>query len=340
MIILANAENVEKWNELIASGPAGGNLLQGREFLEQKADAGWKPRYVMIGDRAIGVLEKNIPLLGKLWYCPLGPCTTSVNDLGQVLAELKPFAKKHSVFTIKVEPLLDHTVDMQPLNLLKTKPVQYNVNTVLVDLSPSLENIMKSLNQKGRHAIRRAERDGVTVKRAEPTEENCQIMYKLLKQTGEGAGFPIRPFDYYKTFYQRYGENGGLFFAYFDGQPVAGAFAMVQGTKSMYKDGASVRERPAYGASHLLQWHVIQWVKSKGSVTHDLAGAPPIAFMHDKTHTFYNIGRFKRQFNNEITEYVGAYDVPVVDWKAKIWHKFAEKVVRKLFFMRKKQSWY
>src|SRR5690606_20193927 len=107
-----------------------------------------------------------------------------------------------------------------------------------------------------------------------------------------------------------------------------------------YKDGASVRQRPAYGASHLLQWHVIQWAKAKGSLEHDLAGAPPIASAHDQTNPFYAIGKFKRQFNPDITEYVGAYEVPVVAWKSHLWQRYVEKIVRRAYFKIKKQSWY
>lgn len=322
----------------------GPSILQQATFLEQKARAGWTIRRPEVAGRTVGIMEKSIPLCGRVWYLPKGPTTDSVQDLGTVLDELLPLAKKHGVVSVKIEPELPYDADMSSLverfDLRKTKPIQYNSATVIVDLSLSLDELMKSFNQKGRHAIRRAERDGVEVKRVEPTDENCCIMYRLLKATGEGAGFPVRPYDYYKHFYQAYGDDGGLFLAYFDGQPVAGGFGMVSGTKSMYKDGASVRDRPAYGASHLLQWHMIQWAKAKGSLEHDLAGAPPRAHAHDKSHPFYSIGRFKRQFNDEITEYIGAYNLPVAKLRGALWHTYLEKIVRKLYFMRHGESWY
>lgn len=334
----------DQWNDAVIANPDGGNILQGREFIEQKAEAGWRPRFVMVGDRAVAFMEQSIPLLGKVWYAPKGPSTTSLDDLRDIIAELIPFAKSQGVFTIKIEPELPHETDMAQLvtdyGLIKTKPIQYNYATVLVDLSPSLDDILMSFNQKGRHALRRAERDGVTVEAVELTDDNIQAMYQLLHETAVGSGFAIRPPEYYHSFYRRYGDNGQLFLARFDGQVVAGAFAMVQGQKSMYKDGASVRNRPAYGASHLLQWHVIQWAKAKGSLEHDLAGAPPAASAHDQSHPFYAIGKFKRQFNKEITEYVGAYEVPIVGWKTNLWHRYLEKIIRRLYFKFRHQSWY
>lgn len=335
----ATDEEIQKWNEHINANPGGGNILQGKEFLQQKADAGWKIQYLFVDNIAIGVMQKTVPLLGKIWYLPKGPDATTKAQLVHILEELRPFAKKAGVFSVKIEPELPHDTDMASVGF-RTKPVQYNFSTVLVDLSPSLDDILMGFNQKGRHALRRAERDGVVVKAVESTDENCKVMYTLLQETGKGAGFPIRHERYYGNFYRRYGKNGQLFLAYFEGRPVAGAFAMVQGQKSMYKDGASVRDRPAYGASHLLQWHVIKWAKEMGSKQHDLAGAPPLTDVHNKQHPLYNIGRFKRQFNDEVTEYVGAYNVAVRPFQAKIWNKIGEKLVRKIYFMTKHESYY
>lgn len=343
-IRFATDDEIAHWNDYIIANPDGGNILQGQEFMEQKHEAGWTIRYVFVDKRAVSIMEKPVFPLGKVWYAPKGPSTTSLDDLDSILSELVPFARKHGVFTLKIEPELDHETDLSSLvqkyGLHRSNPIQYNFATVIVDLSPSLDDIMTGLPQKGRHAIKRAERDGVTVQQVEPTDENCKIMYELLRGTADDSAFAIRPPEYYRRFYRHYGDNGGLFLAYYEGQPVAGAFAMVQGKKSMYKDGASIRQRTAYGASHLLQWHVIQWAKSKGSEYHDLAGAPPIARVHDQTHPFYNIGRFKRQFNKDTTEFVGTYNIPVAKLRGIFWDRFYEKVLRRLYFKFRGQSWY
>ena len=338
----ANESEIHTWNDLINRNPSGGNILQGKELVELKTKSGWKVRYILSDYCAFTVIEKHIPLLGMVWYCPKGPGVASKEDLANLLPELIVFAKKQGVFTVKIEPELDYTTDVTDLNLIPTAPVQYNYSTVYVDLSPSLDEILTNLNQKGRHAIRRAERDGVTVKKVLASDENCKIMYDLFLETAHGAGFAIRQPEYYKAFYKAYEDQkrGQLFFAYFEGKVVAGAYAMVQGPKSMYKDGASVRERTAYGASHLLQWHVIEWAKEHGSLQHDLAGVPPIKDIKDSNHPFSGLARFKTSFNKEVTQYVGAFEVPVVAWKTKLWHKYIEKLVRKIYFKQKHESYY
>ncbi len=338
----ASAEEITDWNRHILANPDGGNMVQGAEFAQQKEAARWTPRYIMAGDVALTVIEKTIPLLGKIWYAPKGPGITTLGGLKKLKDPLAAFARKQGVFTIKIEPEIPANVSLAGLGLTKTRPVQQNYATVLVDLRHNLDTVMKNLPQKGRHAIRRAERDGVTVKKVPATDENCLKMYTLLKETAQDAQFGIRPANYYITFYKRYEAAGlgQLFFAEFEGQVVAAAFAICFGKKSTYKDGASIRKRTAYGASHLLQWHVITWAKEHGSELHDLCGAPPRAHSKDSTHPYYGIGLFKTSFNKEITEYVGAYEIPVQPTKSKLWTKLIEKIIRRMYYKTHHESYY
>jgi lipid II:glycine glycyltransferase (peptidoglycan interpeptide bridge formation enzyme) len=341
-IRFANETEIKNWNKLILRNPDNGNFLQGYEFAEQKKLAGWTIRYIIIDDIALIAIEKKIPAFGKVWYVPKGPGVITRDALQKLLPNLTAFAEKHGVFTIKIEPEIPHTFSLAPLGLTKTRPIQPHYATVLIDIAPDLNTILKNLPQKGRHAIHRAERDGVIIQKVPATDENCQIMYELLNETATDAQFGIRSPDYYRTFYQRYekAKLGQLFFASFDDKIIAGAFAICFGAKSTYKDGASIRKRTAYGASHLLQWHVIQWAKEHGSLIHDLCGTPPIIHAKDQDHPYYGIGLFKTSFNKEITEYVGAYEIPVNPVKSRLWTKLFEKIIRRVHYKIHHESFY
>lgn len=335
----------QKWNDSILANPDGGNVFQGYEFAMQKKLGGWNSLFVMAGDMAITVLQKYVLGLGKLWYIPKGPGTTSVRDLDELLPHLKTFARAQGVFLVKIEPELikqDETLaDLMKLGLIKTRPIQPNFSTITLDLSPDLATIMANLNQKGRHAINRAKRDGVTVKRVDTTDEHCHLMYALLAETAAGS-FSIRGYNYYKTFWQRYASNnlGQLFFAYVDGNVVAGAFAIAYGKKGTYKDGASIRKRTVYGASHLLQWSVIEWMKEKGVIIHDLCGAPPSDQIKNPDHPHYGIGRFKTSFNKEVTDYIGVYDIVTNPVAYKLWVAVGEKIVMRLHRQLHHENYY
>jgi lipid II:glycine glycyltransferase (peptidoglycan interpeptide bridge formation enzyme) len=344
-IRFANPDEITQWNDLILANPDDGNVFQGYEFAQQKQLGGWTPQYLISDTVAITVLEKSTIGLGTLWYLPKGPGITLVRELDDILADLKDFAHQNGVFAVKIEPELldsDETrADFLKLGLVKVNPIQPNFSTVTLNISDDLDTVMASLNQKGRHAIKRAERDGVTVQRVESTDENCRLMYDLLAATAEGS-FRIRNYNYYKTFWQRYADagKGQLFFAYVDNQIVAGAYAIVFGNKSTYKDGASIRERTVYGASHLLQWHVITWAKENGSVIHDFCGSPPSNEIKNEQHPHYGIGRFKTSFNKEVTDYIGAWDLTVNPTSYKIWAKIGERIVLRLHSKLHHENWY
>ncbi len=344
-IRFATTGEATEWDSKILANPDGGNIFQGDEFAEQKKLGGWKPRYIIVEDTAITMLEKPVPGLGKLWYAPKGPGVKTVVQLGNMLPTLHDFAAKHHVFAIKVEPELEKSDDatkaLAELGLVPVAPIQPNFSTILVDLSPDLDTIMANFDQKGRHAIHRAERDGVTIQKVEASDENCQLFYNLLAETAAGS-FVIRPYSYYRKFWQRYAASnlGQLFFAYVGDAVVAGAFAMVFGEKSTYKDGASVRQKTAYGASHLLQWHIMQWAKEEGSKRHDLSGTPPSESINDTTHPWYGVGLFKTSFNKHVTDYVGTFDLVVRPQRYEWWIKFGERAVKHFWWRKHQESWY
>lgn len=339
----ATPEEIANWNQHILKNTDGGNVFASYEFAMQKETGGYKARFVFVNKTAITVLEKHTPPLGKLWYLPKGPGVTSSKDLFAILKSLKPLAKKSRVFAIKIEPEFNRTCQstLQRHGLVETKPIIPNPSTITLDISTSLDDIMTKLPQKGRHAIRRAERDGVTIQRVESTDKNCKIMYKLLQQTAEGQ-FGIRSYEYFRLFWQRF-ESAGLgqmFFAYFEGKPVAAAYAMTYGKKSTYKDGASTRQRTAYGASHLLQWKVIEWAKSQGSDLHDLCGSPPSDEIGNRNHPHYGVGQFKTAFNKTVTDFVGCYDFVINPVQYAIWAKLGERIAHRLHYRKNHDSYY
>ena len=339
----ATTDEITEWDKHVLANPDGGNVFASYEYAMQKETGGYKARFLFVDKIAVIVHEKNAGVLGKLWYLPKGPEVTSTKDLFAVLQSLKRFAAKRSIFAIRIEPELSKSA--QPTlarhGLVKARPIIPNPSTITLDISPNLDDVLAKLPQKGRHAIRRAERDGVTIKQVEANEKNCLMMFKLLESTAEGQ-FGIRSYDYYRTFWQQFekAEMGQLFFAYVENTLVAGAFAMVFGSKSTYLVGASVRKRTVYGASHLLQWHVITWAKSKGTLLHDFCGSPPSDEINNPNHPHYGIGQFKTAFNKTVTDYVGCYDLIIRPAQYKIWTLIGERIAHRVHYYKHHYSYY
>ncbi len=340
----ATTDELAHWDELIVASPDGGNIFSSREYAEQKVEqGGYTARYFIINHQPVTVLEKNAPPFGKYWYLPKGPNVTTPKQLFDILKVIEPYAKKKGVFVVRVESELDrrHQPTLSRRGLRPARAIIPNPSTITLDISADEETLIASLPQKGRHAIRRAERDGVEAVAVKATVANCKIMYELLSTTAEGQ-FGIRPYRYYQAFWQRFEKAGygQLFFAKVNGNIVAGAYAMVLGTKSTYKDGASVRERPAYGASHLLQWRLIQWAKSRGAVLHDFCGSPPSDEINNTEHPHYGIGRFKQSFSKDVHDYIGCDDLVVSLPAYKLWTILGERIYHKVHYTRTKDYYY
>ncbi len=339
------SDQLTTWDKLVLSNPDDGNALQSLEMASQKTRQGWTPKFITADALAILALEYSVFGLGKLWYIPKGPGVNTTEDLASLLPNLKDFARQNGAFMIKIEPEIIKTDQalrsLGQLGLLKVRNVQPNASTVLINLSGNIEEIMASLNQKGRHAIRRAERDGVTIKPVPSTKENCKAMFDLYKITAESQ-FGIRPYKYYQSFWQNFEKAGigQMFFAYYNDDVIASAYALSFGKKSVYKDGASLRSRPVYGASHLLQWEIIKWAKQSGSILHDLSGAPPSDKINDPSHPYHGIGRFKTSFNKQVTDYIGTYDVVIHPLRYKLWLNFGEKLALRFSFWLNHESFY
>lgn len=344
-IRFADQTEIERWDELILANPDGGNILQSTEMAELKKLGGWRPRHIICNDVAFLALDRSFFGLGRFWYVIKGPGVTTASELDTLLPELKRFASENGVFMVKIEPEImkanETLVDLMKLGLLKVRNIQPNASTILLDISSDLDTVMASLNQKGRHAIRRAERDGAIITRVPATDENCEKMFELYKITAEGQ-FATRPYEYYKRFWQSFEKAGmgQLFFAHANGQLVAGAYALVFGKKSTYKDGASIRERPVYGVSHLLQWHVIMWAKEHGATVHDFCGSPSSDQIDNESHPYYGFGRFKTSFSRNVVDFVGAYDMIVRPYRYQLWNRLGERVALRVYFWRHHESYY
>lgn len=343
----ATNDEIARWDELLITNPDGGNVFQAIEMAETKRQGGWTPRYIVTDTMAITVLEKHVPLLGAFWYLPKGPGVVSVASLLEIIEPLKEFAHKHRVFVIKIEPEIlesdEAKAALKDAGLVPVRPIQPNHSTVTIDLKPSLDEIMASFNQKGRNALHRAEREGATAYAVSFNDTSAHEMYDLLASTAAGRfDSSLRSYPYYLAFWKRFitSERGSLFFVEYDGQVVASSFCMYLGKKGLYKDGASIRQKTVYGASHLLQWEVMKWMKERGVESYDLCGSPHSSDVDNPNNSFHGMGKFKTSFNKHVTDYVGCYDVVVRAKRYSYWQRYGERLALSLSWRLKHRQWY
>jgi serine/alanine adding enzyme len=349
----ATAAEEQDWDALVTANPHGGNMLQSASFAEVKSHHGWTPRYLVLEATEYTsynlVLEKAVPLLGSLWYLIKGPAVAQPADVPAAVEACRAFIASggHRVFALKIEPDIVASDDVDRLfteaGLVKTFDLQPNDHTAVLDTRPDQEELLKSLHSRGRNAVRRALREGVDVRRMEPTDENFRAMYALMSHIENRSAARMRSFEYYRRFWRNFADagQGRLYFVYEDGEPSVGAFVVNYGRKGTYKDGGSKPRRSQYGDSHLVQWTAINDLKDEfGIVEYDFCGTPPADRLKDTSHPHFGLGLFKTSFTKTVTDFAGCYDLPVSPWKYRVWSVIGERVARQLYWRRHRQPFY
>lgn len=355
----ANDDEIADWDRLVEQAPGGGEVWQSREYAEVKRYQRYTPRYVVgEGFPATLVLEKRIPLLGRFWYVPAGPDVSLDADGTPMSAEqyvargrrLADFARAQGVFLLKVEPRILRGDDaFRVLAAAGYAPVGHvlpNESTIVLDISGDEEQILRSFSSSTRTKIRKADKEGFEVRRVEASEANCRLMFQLLTGTAEGA-FELRPYEYFREFWQTFqaAGRGQLVLGYDTGSgdretPVAGMFATAFGKTSGYKDGASAKSRLPTGAMYRMQLELIRWGKEQGATRHDLIGTPPSDRLDDPAHRLHGVGQYKLRLSKDVTDYVGALDLPLRPGRVRLWNALFEKLARRYTLATRKDVFY
>lgn len=326
----ASEEEMANWDNLIVANPDGGHFLQSKAWGEFRATRGYTTHYLIFEDGADSVatlaLERSVKGFGPFWFFSKGP---GVIDLKQfehfteALHQARPEA-----FLARLEPqVLKDTANPVTLAKMGLNAAKQQIlkATIVVDISPEEETLIAGFKQKTRYNIRLAARKGVTVQAVEPTDANLNQMYDLMHATQERAGYFLHTRDYFMDLWKRFAAagEGQLFFASFEGQVLAGVYAVYMGRKSWYKDGGSVREHTNVMAPYLLQWEVMRWLKQKGVTSYDMVGVTP----RDQVghHILDSLEHFKMGFSQDIVEWIGTWNLPLSS-KYKLWVMGGERL--------------
>jgi lipid II:glycine glycyltransferase (peptidoglycan interpeptide bridge formation enzyme) len=257
----------------------GGHLLQSWRWGALKARFGWRVQRIAVsGERGVAlaqVLFRHRMGL-SIGYIPRGPIVPA-GDIAvaeQLWQAIDAVAWKQRSLTIIVEPdvpLPFATVNRRGFET-GPHPVQ-PARSVKVELADD-ESLLARMHQKTRYNVRLAQRRGVATRIAAASDETLAQFYALLQDTSSRNNFEIHSPDYYREFFQRFGDDAALIFADIDGKPVAGVATVSFGNEAIYMYGASSTRDRAHGAGFLVQYEAMRWARDHGCQYYDLWGIP------------------------------------------------------------------
>jgi CelD/BcsL family acetyltransferase involved in cellulose biosynthesis len=135
-----------------------------------------------------------------------------------------------------------------------------------LDLRPGWERVVAGFDPAVRRALRKAEREEVTVE-VRSERDAVRAFCRLHARTRRRHGLPPQPdrfFEAIRTVFLEPG-HGALVLASHHGTPVAAAIYLMAGSRALYKFGASDVRAQSARANNLVMARGIEWLIARGA---------------------------------------------------------------------------
>jgi len=275
------------WDNFLETRPDG-CYQQSSLWAKLKSAGGWKPLRLVVKENGavIGgaqMLLRPVKSLGSVGYVSKGPVVASKDVVVQdyVLDQLDRVAKAQNVRFLKVQPPYGQEDVAERLLERRAIPSEAEVvspATARVDIRPEPEAILARMSRGRRKAVRRAERDGVTVR--EGTDADMPTFHRLLRIHSEERGYHPYPESYHRNLYSTFltGGHACLLIAEYEGEALAAMIILRFGDVVFGMFIVDSGLHMELSAQSLLRWKTILWGKEKGCAWYDFGGiSMPIA---------------------------------------------------------------
>jgi len=305
----------------------GQSLLQSAVWGELKSSFGWHSHYFSLAHAAYG----SFPLLlltrrfrgGLLFGYGAHAPSISADSLPpeEQLALLSGMSRAliehlaRAPFVIRWDPLFygDPPFSAAPprrAKEMRLKAAPHSVqprHTILIDLSPTKEEILAQMKAKTRYNIRLAEKHGVHVRRM--ADHHLGQWYRIYRETCLRNRIGARSYAYFQRLLRIARERAGeitiaLLHASYEEKLLGGIIVVLYNSTATYLFGASSHALRNLMPNHLLQWHAMQWAKEEGCRYYDLFGVAPAA----TGHYLSGLYRFKSGFGGRLITRWGSID--------------------------------
>lgn len=151
-----------------------------------------------------------------------------------------------------------------------------------VDLQPHADELRRSLEQKWRYHLNRAEKAGLVFEQAAPDRfSEFDALYRAMlgrKRFVDHSAYESVPA---LMSIKNAALRPALFLVGYEGRTVAGAVVFTAGSEAVYLYGATTDEALALRAGYFLHWNIIGWLKRHTNARwYDLGGTDGFSGLH------------------------------------------------------------
>ena len=187
-------------------------------------------------------------------HCP--PLVRAGEDAGQLVAALRRASRAAGVRRVELRAPVDGAPTAGPPALRHVLALEGGPDAVYAGFHRS---------QVHRN-IRRAEREGLTVRQADKESDVAGVFYELHLRTRRRQGVPVQPRRFFRLLWDGVIRTGlgSVLIAEVGGRPVASAVFLSWNGTVIYKFGASDAGAWSLRPNHLLFWHAIRAACEQG----------------------------------------------------------------------------
>jgi peptidoglycan pentaglycine glycine transferase (the first glycine) len=312
----------QEWNLYVASQPRA-HVLQDHAWGQLKSAFGWQATQIIRRDDAgsliagTQILYRDLPLrLGTMAYLPMAPYGAA-DDRAALWAAIHAENRRRNARFLKWEPGIVHAQDVFPepetLGFVESVQTIQPPRTIIIDLTPDLDDILMAMSQSTRRKVRQGEKKGVRFFRG--TLEDIPRFTRMMQTTGNRNEFGVHDADYYRAAFELFGDDVALFMAEHEGDDLAGIMVFSKGPGAWYLYGASASVKRNLMATYGVQWQAIQWAKTeRGCTYYDLWGVPDAdektleAGFQTRNDGLWGVYGFKRGWGGHVLRSLGAWD--------------------------------
>ncbi len=313
---IIDAMDREVWDNFVKSHPEA-NFLQSWDFYTFHQNRGNAVvRRIALDDHNqvlgayAGVVERA--RRGKHLAIAGGPILDWNNQelVRQIFEDMRMEGKKHHCVFVRVRPQLEAAKGVKVLTDLglKRAPMYLSVEYAgVLNLTKSEEEILKGMRQRLRRALRKAEKNGITIEKSTDPAD-IKTFYQIQLQTAGRHGFVAFSEDFFTKQFQAFAENGEavLYTAKYNGEILAQNFMIFYGDEASYHYGVSSELGTKLSGAPLLHMEAMRDARERGIKRYNFWG---IVGEDETWHRFYGVSQFKRGFGVEELKYTPAHDI-------------------------------
>lgn len=281
-------------------------------------------RGVYVGKDLEGVYEGVIETARRGTHLAVagGPIVDWGNaDVVQLLRDdMKKQGEAHGCVFVRVRPQLEKSDESLALfDRLGFKPAPYYLSVEhagILDLTKSEEELLKGMRQRLRRALRKAEKNNITVETSTNPDDIAEF-YRIQLETARRHDFTHFSEDFLKKQFKSFADDNSavLYTARHEGEVLAQNFMIFYGNEASYHYGVSTELGTKLSGAPLLHMQAMRDARERGIKRYSFWG---IVDEDDTDHRFYGVSVFKRGFGVDELKYVPAHDLILAPGKYRL----------------------